>query len=93
MKGKRLYFLLLLSLFILRERGRESTSRGGAERERERERERIPSRLHAISAEPNVGLKLMNREIMTWAEIKSCPFNRLSHIGTLRGKSLHKREV
>ena len=28
-------------------------------------RERIPSRLHAVSTEPNVGLNPMNREIMT----------------------------
>ena len=28
------------------------------------QRERIPSRLHAVSIEPDVGLKLMNREIM-----------------------------
>ena len=34
--------------------------RGGAERERER----IPSRLHAVSMEPNVGLELPNHEIM-----------------------------
>ena len=42
------------------ERGRE---RG--ERERERERERTPSRLHVVSAEPNMGLKLTNCEVMT----------------------------
>ena len=36
-------------------------SRVGAEREGER----IPSRLHAVSTEPNVGLELMNYEIMT----------------------------
>ena len=36
-------------------------SRGGAEREGER----ILSRFHAVSAEPNVGLKLTNQEIMT----------------------------
>ena len=35
------------------------------EKERERERERIPSRLHAVSAEPNVGLAPMNCEIPT----------------------------
>ena len=39
------------------------------ERERERERrggeERIPSRLCAVSAEPDVGLDPMNLEIMT----------------------------
>ena len=34
-------------------------------RGRERGRERIPSRFHAVSAEPNVGLELTNREIMT----------------------------
>ena len=40
-------------------------------RGRERGRKRIPSRLHTISAEPNVGLDLMNCEIMTRAKIKS----------------------
>ena len=38
-------------------------SRAGAEREGKRER--IPSRLHTVSAEPNVGLELANHEIMT----------------------------
>ena len=42
-------------------RGREREG----ERERERLRERIPSRLHAVSTEPDVGLKPLNREIMT----------------------------
>ena len=42
---------------------RDSISRGGAERERERER--IPGRLHAVSADPDTGLALRNREIMT----------------------------
>ena len=35
------------------------------ERDREREEERIPSRLHTVSTEPNVGLHLTNYEIMT----------------------------
>ena len=35
------------------------------EGQREREIERIPSRLHAVSTEPNAGLKPMNHEIMT----------------------------
>ena len=35
------------------------------ERERERERERIPSRLCTISVEPNAGLHLTNRKVMT----------------------------
>ena len=55
-------------LFIFeRERERESTCtrmrRGGAEREGESER--IPSRLPAVGAEPDAGLDLTNREIMT----------------------------
>ena len=28
------------------------------------------SRLWAVSTEPNAGLKLTNREIMTWAEVR-----------------------
>ena len=44
---------------------RENTNRGGSERERERERERIPSRLHTVSTEPDVGLEPTNCEIMT----------------------------
>ena len=35
------------------------------EGQRERERERIPSRLCSVSAEPDAGLELTNREIMT----------------------------
>ena len=50
-------------------------SGGRAEREGER---KIPSRLRTDS----LGLDLMNREIMTWAEIKSPTLNRLSHPGT-----------
>ena len=38
----------------------ENANRGGAERERER----IPSRLSAVSPEPNAGLKLTDLEIM-----------------------------
>ena len=47
----------------------------------ERWRDRILSRLCTVSAEPDVGLKLMNCEIMTWAEIKSQRLNQLSHPG------------
>ena len=35
------------------------------EGQREREKERIPSRLRAVSAEPNAGLEPVNCEIMT----------------------------
>ena len=48
---------------------RERTSRGGSERERERQR--IPSRLPTTSTELDAGLKVMNHEIMTGAEIES----------------------
>ena len=58
-----------------RERERMCASGGGAERNR------IPSRLHTVSAEPNVGLTLMNHEIMTWTEIKSWTLNWLSQPG------------
>ena len=47
-------------LFILREREREREQG----RDRGRERERIPSRLHAVGAEPDTGLELPKREIM-----------------------------
>ena len=52
-------------LFIFeRERERESMSGGGAEREGDIE-SKAGSRLQADSTEPNTGLKLTNREIMT----------------------------
>ena len=56
---------------------------GGGGAEREEERERIPSRHHAISAEPYVGLEPMYHEIMIWAEIKSQMLNRQSLPGAL----------
>ena len=42
-----------------RERERESPMRGG------RAGERIPSRLHTVSAGPDMGLELTNHETMT----------------------------
>ena len=54
-------------MFIYFERGRETElerARVG-EGQREGEGERIPSRLHTVSAEPDVGLDLTNQEIMT----------------------------
>ena len=41
---------------------------GGAEREGDTESE-AGSGLRAVSTEPDAGLKLMDREIMTWAEV------------------------
>ena len=46
-----------------REKAQASMSRGRAERDRERER--IPSRFHAISLKPDMGLNLKNHKIMT----------------------------
>ena len=56
---------IYISSFIFFVCERERTSWGG---QREREGEKTPTRLHADSAEPNVGLKHRNREVMTWAE-------------------------
>ena len=47
----------------MRERDRDRKNMGGAEREWERER--IPSRLCAVSMEPDVGLEPTNCDIMT----------------------------
>ena len=43
-------------------------SGGGAEREGDTESE-AGSRLWAVSTEPDAGLELTDREIMTWAEV------------------------
>ena len=51
-----------------RQRETESMSGGGAESEGDRGSE-AGSRLRAISTEPDAGLELTNREIMTWAEV------------------------
>ena len=56
-KNRILYFISLFFFFL----EKEKESRGGAERDGER----IPSRLQALSSEPDMGLDLMNREIMT----------------------------
>ena len=50
------------------DRERQSMNGGGAEREGDTESE-AGSRLWAISPEPNVGLELTDREIVTWAEV------------------------
>ena len=45
-----------------REGEKERVGKGGAERKGERER--IPSRIHAVSTEPDTGLNLTNHQIM-----------------------------
>ena len=47
---------------------RESANGGEAEREGDTESE-VGSRLRAVGTEPDVGLKLMSCEIMTWDEV------------------------
>ena len=50
----------------MRERERQSASRGGAERERDTQNLKASgSRLRAVSTKPDVGLELMNHEITT----------------------------
>ena len=61
MIAAKVYIFLNAYSLIVRER--ENVSERGAERERGRER--IPSRLCAVSVDPDVGLSLTNHEIMT----------------------------
>ena len=61
--------IIIIFKFIYFER--EQAWEGEGQREGERKSE----------AELDVGLNLMNREIMTWAEIKSLLLDRLSHSG------------
>ena len=61
----RLSFLFFFFRFIhFSDRERQSASRKGAEREGDTE-SKAGSRLRAVSTEPDAGLELMNREIMT----------------------------
>ena len=68
LKISQYQYLLLLNVFISF-REREIMSREGAERETHTESE-AGSRLWAVSTETDVGLEPMNREIMTWAEVR-----------------------
>ena len=62
------YFYLFIYFFNFWDRERQSISRGGSEREGDTEFE-ASSRLWAIRIEPDEGLKLTNRETMTWAKV------------------------
>ena len=74
------FFVFIFCLFILRVR-------------RGREGEKTASRLHVVSTEPNVGLKLMHwdHDLTTLPKIKSRSFNWLSHWGTLDLKTKQNR--
>ena len=76
-----LFFKIVFSIYLfLREKERQSVSRGrgGTEREGDAESE-AGSRLHAASTESDAGLKLMNREIMTRAQV-GCLTDRATHV-------------
>ena len=47
---------------------RESESGGGTEKQGDTE-SKAGSRLRAVSTEPDAGLELTSREMMTWAEV------------------------
>ena len=76
MKWQSFYFSFIKIFFNVylflrereREREKETESRGGTEREGDTESEADP-RLHVGNTYPDVGLEIMNREIMTWAEV------------------------
>ena len=56
---------------FLRERERERYWEREGERQRDRETEsEAGSRIWAVSTNPDAGLKLMNHELMTWAEVR-----------------------
>ena len=59
---KNLKKIFLMFIYVLRER--QSVSRRGAERESGRHRIQNRLQLRAVSTEPDVGLKLLNCEIM-----------------------------
>ena len=69
-------FLKKVYLFIWRNR-----LWAGEGQRKERESQAGPA-LCIVNVELDMGLKLMNHESMTWAESKSCMFNRLSCSGT-----------
>ena len=49
-------------MFVFEREGKRTRAREG---QRERGRQRIPRRLYAVHAQPNIGPKLTNHEIMT----------------------------
>ena len=64
--GFKIFFFYIY--LFLRNRVRQSMSRGGVEREGDTESE-ADSRLRAVSPEPDAGLEPTNREIVTRAEV------------------------
>ena len=78
--GPEHFFFNSFLMFIFWERERERDRVWAGEGQREREGDTEPeagSRLWAVITEPDVGLKLTNHEIVTWAEV-----GRLTHWAT-----------
>ena len=63
-----MFFFNFLNVLFIFETERQGVSEGAAEKERDTEPE-AGSRHWAVSTEPDAGLELKNREIMTWAEV------------------------
>ena len=70
------------------DRERQGMSGGGAEGEGDTESE-TGSRLWAVSTEPDAGLELTDREIMTWAEV-GCLTNWATHQHITQTRLFHK---
>ena len=54
---------------LISERERDRARVGEGQRERETQNPKQAPGSWAVSTEPDVGLKLKNREIMTWAQV------------------------
>ena len=61
-------FLMFLTFIYFWDRERQSMNGGGSEREGDTESQ-TSSRLWAVSTEPDAGLELTDRKIVTWAEV------------------------
>ena len=62
---KKIFLMFIFHRERERERERQSMSGGGEEREGDTE-SKAGSRLRAVSTEPEAGLELPDREIVTW---------------------------
>ena len=62
------FFNFFFNVYSFFDRERQRVSGGGAEREGDTE-SKAGSRLRAVSTEPDAGLELTDREIMTWAKV------------------------
>ena len=71
-QGSSVVFFVFSTFIYFWDRERQSMNGGGAERAGDTESE-TRSRLRAINPEPDVGLKLTDREIVTWLKSDAQP--------------------